>query len=44
MDNVSNSILKKDNIYKYSHNEENFFQDLIKINNKLSNSKKLICY
>ena len=41
MDNVSSSILKKDNIYKYSHNEENFFEDLIQINIKLSTSKKI---
>ena len=41
MDNVSNSLLKKDNIYKYSNNEENFFEDLIKIKSKLSNSKKI---
>ena len=41
MDNVSSSLLKKDKIYKYSHNEKNFFRDLIKINNKLTNSKKI---
>ena len=44
MNSVTSSFLKKENIYKYSDNEENFFEDLIKINSKLSNSKKLICY
>ena len=41
MDNVSNIIIKKDKIYKYRHNEENFFEDLIQINIKLLISKKI---
>ena len=41
MDNVSSSLLKKDKIYKYSNNEKNFFKDLIEINKKSLNSKKI---
>ena len=41
MDNVSSSLLKQDKIYRYSDNEENFFEDLIEIGKKLSNSKKI---